>query len=85
MRKGKDQDLDRAVPLTNGSRSGRPKNMRTLWIRIPNTGTSIEYSTSQNVGLNLNGPHAQVCPYIPTSMKEGGNGIMQGIGLGIIM
>ncbi len=27
----------RSVPLTNGSESGRPKNMRILRIRIPNT------------------------------------------------
>jgi hypothetical protein len=27
-----------SVPLTNGSGSGRPKNMRILRFRIPNTG-----------------------------------------------
>jgi hypothetical protein len=41
MRKGKDPELDPdpSVPLTNGSGSGRPKNMWILRIRIriPNT------------------------------------------------
>jgi hypothetical protein len=35
MRKGKETDSG-AVPLTNGSGSGRPKNMQ-IRIRIPNT------------------------------------------------
>jgi hypothetical protein len=50
MRKGKDPDSGAgsgSVPLTNGYGSGRPKNMRILWIRIriPNTDffTNLNY------------------------------------------
>jgi hypothetical protein len=52
MRKGKDPEhlyetregsVSGSIPLTNGSESGSPNNMRFLWIRIriPNTGKKV--------------------------------------------
>jgi hypothetical protein len=47
FRKRKDPE-----PLTNGSGSWRPKNMRILRIRIPNTGLNLE----QNYALRTSRP-----------------------------
>jgi hypothetical protein len=33
----------RSIPLTNESKSGRPKNVRILRIRIPNTGFGVDF------------------------------------------
>ncbi len=41
-----------SIPLTNGSRPGRPKNMRILRIRIPDTG---RYDTCDRIELDVGG------------------------------